>query len=270
MIDLTKIDKLRRPAVSGTFYPSEPNELKSLITNYLDNANLKPMPGKLKAVIVPHAGYIYSALVSAYSYRLMQLHNVTEPIVILGPSHYTTFEGFGESGYTQWATPLGIVNTFSLRNKYNTTYLHLNPGAHDPEHSLEVQIPFLQVINPTSGLEIDPILTGNMPTNLGSEILSKFSTNHFFVISSDLSHYNKYDDAIRKDKRTIQAILDLDHDMFEEIGDACGKKGISIIMKIAEKYDWKTKLLKYANSGDTGGTQDQVVGYVAIAFYEKK
>ncbi len=258
--------EVRRPAVAGAFYPMEQTELSNMINTFFENANVEPIRGELKAIISPHAGYIYSGPVAAYGYKLMQLHNVQKNVILLGPSHYTAFEGLAESGFKQWATPLGIIDAFSIRNQYNTSYIHINPQAHIPEHSLEVQIPFLQSINPH--VKIDPILTGDIASTAGGEILSGYEQDYFFIASSDLSHYHVYDEAVRIDKKTIDAIIDLDTDRFEEIGDACGKKGISILMRIAEKKKWKAKLLKYANSGDTAGPKDEVVGYTSIAFYK--
>ena len=245
---------MRKPAVAGKFYPGDAKEINEMIRNFLDAADTKA-EGKLKGIIVPHAGYVYSGPVAAYAYKLLEGQKIKK-IIMLGPSHYGIFPGLAESGYEKWQTPLGEIQTFSIG-------LNQIPKAHGPEHSLEVQLPFLQ--NVLQDFHIDPILTGDLTPQEGAKLVDR---DAFFIISSDLSHYYPYAQAIERDERTIKLIESLDVENFMIGGDACGKMGIAIIMQLARKKGWKIKLLKYANSGDTAGPKTEVVGYAAFAVIE--
>ncbi len=244
---------MRKPVVAGGFYPADPDELKKMMERYIDEAPPPKIKGKLKGLIVPHAGYIYSGPVAAYAYKLLKEENPGK-IVLIGPSHYAYFRGLAESGHEEWETPLGKVKTFSLGG------MHTYPAAHDPEHSLEVQLPFLQLV--LKDFTVAPILTGDVSPSEGAGLLDK---GHFLLVSSDLSHYQPYTDAVERDKRTIGLIESLDVDGFLGQGDACGKAGIAIAMAMAKKHGWRIRLLHYANSGDTAGPKTGVVGYAAMA-----
>ncbi len=247
---------MRASAVAGGFYPDDPAELKKMMKSYLDAASPPELEGKLKGLIVPHAGYIYSGPVAAYAYKLLKKERPGK-IVLIGPSHYAYFRGLAESGHEEWETPLGRVKTFSLGG------MHTYPAAHGPEHSLEVQLPFMQLV--LKDFTVAPVLTGDIPPQEGAEVLDK---GHFLLVSSDLSHYQPYTDAVERDKRTIGLIESLDIDGFLTQGDACGKTGIAIAMAIAKKHGWSIRLLHYANSGDTAGPKTGVVGYAAMAMTE--
>lgn len=242
---------VRMPAVAGTFYPGDEKELKGMVTKYLEDAKPPELEGELKGLIVPHAGYIYSGPVAAYGYKLMKGQ---KRIILIGPSHHAYFEGICESGHAGWNTPLGIAKAFSMQ-------LNAYPAAHQPEHSVEVQIPFLQVV--LDDFEVDPILTGNVNPSEAADALE--NEDGFLLISSDLSHYLPYDVAVKRDDETIRLIESMDLKGFMEKGDACGKMGILIAMELAKRKGWKFQLLYYANSGDTAGPKTGVVGYAAIA-----
>jgi len=262
------MDSIRKPAVAGAFYPDDPDELRSMISGFLDAAKVKKIPGTLRALIVPHAGYIYSGPVAAYAYRLVAEKSYRK-VVLLGPSHYAGFFGCAESGSAGWQTPLGIVSVGSIRSKFkDLSLLHTLPQAHGPEHSLEVQVPFLQSVL-KGGFTICPVLTGDIRGSAFSdELVRALDGDTLLVISSDLSHYLPYDKAIEKDNLTINAIKTLDLETMDTKGDACGKTAILVLLHIARKKGWKCRLLDARNSGDTAGTKDQVVGYAAFAFYE--
>jgi AmmeMemoRadiSam system protein B len=242
--------EVRDAAVAGSFYPAAADELERLIDEYLENADPEPSDN-LKGIIVPHAGYTYSGAVAAYGYKLL---GKQKKVLALGPSHYAMFPGLAESGMSKWQTPFGKANTYSIGL---TPY----PAAHRPEHSLEVQVPFLQKV--LKEFEFDPILTGEITPSEGADILEKH--DDFLLVSSDLSHYMPYDDAVEKDRKTLSLIEKNDLDAFAADGDACGRMGISIAMELAKRKGWKFRILKYANSGDTAGPKDNVVGYAAIA-----
>jgi len=255
----------RNPAVAGSFYSGDPEELRGMISAYLGSAKPEIPKGKLRGIIVPHAGYIYSGPVAAYGYKLLQdAHSKTpERILILGPSHYAMFPGMVESGHSSWGTPLGETETFSIN-------VPAYPPAHEPEHSLEVQLPFLQHVLEGKKFSICPILTGETSPKEGAAVLEPVAKDSFFVISSDLSHYLPYDAAVTRDRLSVSLIEALDVDGFVKNGDACGKTGIAIMMALAKKKGWKIVKLHYANSGDTAGPKDGVVGYAALAIVEGK
>lgn len=262
----------RMPAVAGTFYPGDAGELRQMISEYLSAAKPETPSGKLRGIIVPHAGYIYSGPVAAWGYKLLQdpklkIHD-TGRILLLGPSHYSMFMGLAEGGFQSWRTPLGETGTFSIRGKGNQEIINTYPGAHEPEHSLEVQLPFLQHVLEGRKFAIDPVLTGEIAPGPAAAVLEQSAKDPFFVVSSDLSHYMPYGDAVAKDSKSIALMEALDVEGFAGRGDACGKTGIAAVMALARKKGWKIKKLHYANSGDTAGPKSEVVGYAALAILE--
>jgi hypothetical protein len=221
---------------------------------------------RLRGIIVPHAGYIYSGPVAAYAYNLMRTSDMPRRIVIIGPSHYAAFPGLAESGYAAWSTPLGDIDAFSIMDEENG--IAVFPPAHEQEHSLEVQLPFLQVALEGKPFTIDPILTGEIGPKAGAEALAPALEDAFLVVSSDLSHYMPYGDAVKKDARTLGLIDSMDAGRFLMEGDACGRSGIAIAIELARMKKWKIRRLRYANSGDTAGPKSEVVGYAALAITE--
>lgn len=247
---------IRYPAVSGSFYPDDPDELDKLVESYIANTKKLQVKGNLRGIIVPHAGYIYSGQVAAYAYKqLIDLE--IEKVILIGPSHYGIFNGFAESGSNEWKMPFGSIKTFSLNQ-------NVISKAHESEHSLEVQLPFLH--STLKEFKFCPLLTGNIDPILGANILEK--SNDFFVISSDLSHYLPYNSAKIIDGSTLKAITNLDIDSFLVSGEACGKTGIGIMMEICKRKNWEIELLNYSNSGESAGPKNQVVGYAALAVIE--
>jgi AmmeMemoRadiSam system protein B len=262
---------IRPPAVAGTFYPDEPSELREMITDFLDAAGEVSVPGKLRALVVPHAGYIYSGPTAAFGYKLLaQFAKKVKNIVMLGPSHYAGFSGLVESGMSHWQTPLGVVKTKSLADLTNEKKLiAISPQAHLPEHSLEVQVPFLQMTI-EENFSFYPALTGDLnPREIGQLLERADSTNTVFIASSDLSHYNPYEKAKLIDEKANKYVPALDITNAEKTLDACGRNGILSLMHLAKANGWKGKLLDYRNSGDTAGDRIRVVGYGAYAFYEE-
>ncbi len=247
---------IRYPAVAGRFYPNDPDEIERMIEQYLIDAKKSDLKGELKGIIVPHAGYVYSGPVAAYAYKEM-MNSGIKKAVMLGPSHYGIFPGLAESGASSWKTPLGDVRIFTIGQNAISK-------AHEPEHSLEVQLPFLQTV--LSDFEIAPLLTGDIDPVSGADLLE--NREEFFVISSDLSHYLTYEQAVSTDRATLSSITSLDVKGFVTSGEACGKTAIGIMMEIAKRKDWRIELLHYANSGDTAGPKSEVVGYAALAVLE--
>lgn len=261
-------EEVREPAVAGAFYPSDENELKKMIEGYLKKAGDTKISGRLRGLVVPHAGYVYSGLTAAYGYKLlMKQKTQPEKILLFGPAHYGMFVGAAESGSTTWMTPIGPVNAGSIASKIEDKGLmHTYPQVHRQEHCLEVQLPFLQKVMKNQ-FTVYPVLTGEInPAMLANAVEPLIDDDTLYIASSDLSHYHSYADAKRIDSVANQSIPSLDFKKAEYI-EACGKTAILTLMQIAKSKGWKGKLLDYRNSGDTAGPKDGVVGYGAYAFY---
>ncbi|MBN1258425.1 AmmeMemoRadiSam system protein B, partial [Candidatus Peregrinibacteria bacterium] len=253
----------REPAVAGMFYPADPTALQGMITSYLNEAKDFELPN-LKGLICPHAGYVYSGPTAGVAYRQIQNRPIPENLFLIGPAHHVYIEA-GVGNYSSFVTPLGEVPVNrDIAGKLEHGDFPFEKEAHRPEHCLEVQVPFIQMTAPKSS--IIPILVGGMsPEELAKSLDEYFvRPDTFFIISSDLSHYQLYDEAVETDKRTLKIIEKLDIQE-ENLVDACGKIGIGAIMRLAKKHGYKIKLLDYRNSGDTAGDKSAVVGYGALA-----
>jgi MEMO1 family protein len=263
---------IRKAAVAGGFYPLEKRGIESHIENYLSEAKSTQIPGNLRGLVVPHAGYVYSGPIAAYGYKLLSSHQKNiQKIILLGPSHHAGFYGAAEAGFDVWETPIGKVKAgkiSDLLENPDPDLFPIYPEAHIPEHCLEVQLPFLQMamkkeftIFPLLICEIDP---GKLALALRNAIDEKT----LVIASSDLSHYHPYEKAMKIDAIANDAIPRLDIQKFEEYGDACGKLPILTLMHLAKLNGWTGKFLDYRNSGDTAGDKDRVVGYGCFAFYK--
>lgn len=257
-------EKVRQPAVAGAFYPDDSEELRNTVELFLSKAKDIPIPGKLRGLVVPHAGYIYSGPIAAYGYKALMKEKVNKAIII-GPSHYGIFPGACESGFQLWETPLGRVKAMSASGWPVSVY----PPAHAPEHCLEVQLPFLQVLFGEK-IEVWPLLCGEVePEVLAERVMKELDKKTVVIASSDLSHYKEYEAAKRTDRIANESVPALDIPRFVREGDACGKTAILTLMHIAKKKKWKGLMLDYRNSGDTAGPKSNVVGYGCYAFYEE-
>lgn len=262
--------ELRRPIVSGTFYPDDPKILKKMIKGFLDTAIIEKSKSLVKAIIVPHAGYVYSGPVAAYAFKLIENYPY-EKIILLGPSHHFSFNNLISCPKGYWETPLGKVETLS-KNDFSelkdVNEIVESSEIHQPEHCLEVQLPFLQIV--LNHFQIFPLLAGNIINckKIGDILLSIYDEKTLLLISSDLSHYLPYNEAKMLDKVTIDSLLANDIKRFQEYGDACGKTPIEILLNIANTKKWQPNLLCAMNSGETSGQKSQVVGYASIAYYE--
>jgi hypothetical protein len=210
-------------------------------------------------LIVPHAGYVYSGPVAATAYRyLAALPSPPRRLALIGPSHYVGFDGLATSGADAFQTPLGLIATDSRAPDATTN----NVAAHADEHSLEVQLPFLQVV--LDAFTLQPMLTGNVAAEDAADVLDQaLSERDAAVISSDLSHYLTYDAARERDQRTASAICEL---RAEDLGrhDACGVTAVQAGLLVARRHDWGCRLVDLRNSGDTAGDRTRVVGYGAF------
>ena len=261
---------IRRPVVAGTFYPDEPLVLKNMIDGYLHQATVEKLKVQPKALIVPHAGYVYSGPVAAYAFKLIERYSYKK-VILLGPSHHFSFDNLVSCAKGYWQTPFGKVEQLSKGDfpklKYKKEIIE-SSEIHEQEHSLEIQLPFLQTV--LSDFQIFPLLTGAIINykKISDILLSIYDEKTLFLISSDLSHYLPYNEAKMTDKVTIDAILANDVQRFNKYGNACGKTSIEILLNIANKKQWKSKLLCAMNSGETSGDKKQVVGYASIVYHE--
>ncbi len=260
----------RTPAVAGMFYPAEPGRLREMVNGFLDAAKVEDLPS-LKAIIVPHAGYVYSGPTAGVAYAQVA-KNVPEShrktVVLIGPAHFG-FTVASAGDYECLITPLGEVGVNArIVGELEGAGLGFDEEVHRPEHSLEVQLPFIQTVFP--GSDIVLILCGSVTPDALAEVLGPYFARPdcFFVVSSDLSHYSPYAEAVETDKQSLTTIKNLDI-QGEAVVDACGKVGIQALMRLAKKNDFKLKVLDYRNSGDTAGDKSSVVGYAAIACYQK-
>lgn len=260
---------IRQPAVAGTFYPTQPGRLQSQVTRFLDNAVPDTLSHPPKAIIAPHAGYIYSGPIAGSAFKPLQsnMAGVTR-IVIIGPAHTLPIQGLATVSVDAFATPLGSVpiDKASMEAIRPFSQLHINDAAHRQEHSLEVMLPFLQTI--AGEFSIVPIVAGHTTAQEVAEILTALwnGPETLIVISSDLSHYNDYDTAQILDQQTAAAIQNLQPDKLKR-NSACGLLPIQGLLLKAEEEGLTAKTVDLRNSGDTAGTKDRVVGYGAFHFY---
>ena len=272
--------KVRQPAVAGAFYPSGPKELATMIDGFLAKATPPPLEN-IVALVAPHAGYVYSGPVAAYSYALLKGRKF-DRVVVIAPSHYEAFGFSSVFDGAAYATPFGQVpvdQAFAARLAKMSSLIKLSgvghtPSADHPEHALEVQLPFLQrVIGP---FQLVPIVMGEQSYDACRALgvaLAKLvqGTNTLIVASSDLSHYHRYDEATKLDRKTLKAIeeydyFDLSRNLELRVWEACGGGPIVATMIAAERLGAsQAKLLHYANTGDVTGDHSRVVGYGAVA-----
>jgi len=255
------MEAIRQPAVAGSFYPDDPDELHAMLDRYLGEAvNHGPFP---KALIVPHAGYVYSGPVAATGYaRLKRVADRIQRVVLMGPSHRVPFRGLALSSASRFRTPLGDipVDTRAREVLLDLPQAHINDAAHFQEHSLEVHLPFLQAT--LNEFTLVPVVVGDTSPEAVCEAIELLwgGPETLVVISSDLSHYHDYDTASELDRTTSRAIESL---AFERISheDACGRNPVSGLLLYARRHGLHTETIDLRNSGDTAGPRDRVVGY---------
>ncbi len=263
-------ENIRPPAVAGTFYPSDPQNLRSEIQRYLENAeNRVTDHSPVRAVIVPHAGYIFSGPVAAYAYKLLQREPTPKRIILMGPSHRAWFQGIAAADVDAFRTPLGnqpVDRDYIVDLVRNYPQFSASNGPHEMEHCLEVQVPFIQMIYP--GVPLVPLLFGHLdPLEIGEVLLAVIAPGDIIIVSSDLSHYHPNTTAHALDGQFINAVLEGQVTGVAQ-GEACGQVPTMSLMTIAAARGWKPHLLDYRTSGDIMGDRSQVVGYAAIAYTE--
>lgn len=257
---------VRSPAVAGTFYPADARELHTMVSAYLDAAEASGHPPK--AIIAPHAGYVYSGPVAATAYaHLANARNTIKRVVLLGPAHRVDFDGLAVSGADAFATPLGTipVDKPAIAKILALPQVQVLDEAHALEHSLEVHLPFLQEV--LDDFTLVPLAVGEATPEETGEVLETLwgGPETLIVISSDLSHYHDYETAKQLDRATSHAIETLrPQDIHYE--HACGRNPVNGLLYAARKHGLRARTVDLRNSGDTAGPRDQVVGYGAYVF----
>jgi hypothetical protein len=262
----------RPAAVAGTFYPGDQVALARELLGFLDETRDAPLaPGFPKALIVPHAGYIYSGPVAAHAYALLRpAMGIVKRVLLLGPCHRVAVRGLALPEAEAFETPLGRVeiDAEAVKAIKDLPQVTVNAATHAQEHSLEVQVPFLQQV--LKGFRLVPLVVGQATRGEVAAVLDRLwgGPETLIVISTDLSHYHPYDTARAIDRKTVQAIAafrtDIDHVQ------ACGATPVIGLLEAAKKRGMTPELLDARNSGDTAGGRDRVVGYASFALWEKR
>jgi len=260
---------VRLPAVAGQFYPDDPTELARDVDALLHASNPAPCSGPLHGVIVPHAGYTYSGGVAGIAYgALRDSHQDIHTVLLVGPAHHVYLEGLGTSSAQIWRTPLGDVwlATDEAEQLIND-FADVRPrdDAHEFEHSLEVQLPFLQRIL-APGWQLLPLVVGHASTTSVSGVLGHFlcQSGVVVVVSTDLSHYLPYEDAKLRDATTAGRIVECQAAEIND-DDACGAYPLRGFLDAVVEAGCHIEQLAVASSGDSHGSHDRVVGYGAFA-----
>lgn len=265
--DLKKDEKVVRKTVfSGTWYPGTKDELNSVVDTYFNNVEQQEINGEVKAIILPHAGYVYSGQVAATGVK--HANGKYNTVILLGPSHRHPLRGVSILDITHYETPLGEIRiSKKVKDMLKEDIIKTDPDAHAQEHSLEIELPFLQ--KHLGDFELIPILVGPVDINKFTEILLKYYDDKtLIVVSADLSHYHSYDEAVELDTYCLNTIQNLDINGLDNC-EIDAPWAIAALMLIANKKNWKNKVLMYKNSGDVTGDKSRVVGYSSVAFYEE-
>jgi MEMO1 family protein len=272
-------EKIRESVIAGSWYPGHPGTLKTQIGKYLDQAPLVPLEGTLVGLVVPHAGYMYSGGVAAHAYKVL-LQQPFDRVLILAPSHRAYFQGASVYRSGGYRTPLGIV---PLDHELIESLLQQSslfdyvPKAEAQEHSLEIQLPFLQVV--LGDFQLTPILMGDQSfepcRKLAEAIVHVCEGKKVLLIAStDLSHFHPYQEAKRLDQIVLDRVSAFDpaglaQDIEKRICEACGGGAMVALMLAAQKLGaTKSRILQYANSSDVTGDTQSVVGYMAAALLD--
>ena len=280
-VSISFAQKIRSPVVAGSFYPGDAAELKSFIDNSLKKASEVKLDGKIVAVISPHAGYKFSGQVAADMYKLL-LGKKYDVVCVIAPSHREAIKGVSIYSGDGYETPLGIINIdkeLAKKLVKASPVIKFSDSGHGAEHSLEVQLPFLQTV--LKNFKLLPLVMGQQDFEtckaLG-RVLGKIlkDENALIVMSSDLSHFHKYEDAVKLDDELIRAVKFYDYLLLVRSlsirkCEACGGGPIIAGMIAAQNLGAnKAQIIKYANSGDVTNDKSSVVGYMSAVFLKSK
>jgi MEMO1 family protein len=260
---------IRPPAVAGSFYPADAGRLRAAVDGYLAAADESRAAATPKAVIAPHAGYVYSGPVAGHAFAALgDGASAIRRAVVIGPAHFVPFRGMAVPSAAAFQTPLGDVplDRAAIEAIRDLPQVQVADVPHEPEHALEVELPFLQAV--LGDFALVPLLVGDAPAGEVAQVLDRLwdGDDTLLVISSDLSHYEPYERARAHDAATAAAIERLG---FAKLGprDACGWLPIAGLLLEARRRGLTTTRLDLRNSGDTAGPRDQVVGYGAWSFH---
>jgi MEMO1 family protein len=270
---------IRMPAVAGKFYDGNPDILRNRIREYLNKAEEVNIPGTLLGFISPHAGYMYSGPVAGHVYKQL-IGKKYKTVFVLAPSHYARFPGVSVIPIGLYRTPLGDVpiDNIKIRElvKSNSDVFKFFPEADRSEHSLEVQVPFLQYVL-EEGWKIVPIIFGQNDLETSTRVVEAISANYdpaenLIIASSDMSHYYPQTEAETMDKKALEMVTQLDIEGLISSFDnrnceMCGSGPVITMLVLTSALEGKAKVIKYSTSGDITGDRSQVVGYGAVAFY---
>lgn len=271
---------MRAAAVAGSFYPSSPKTLQREVDEFLERVELPRHSGKIYGLVSPHAGYMYSGLTAAHAYGPVK-GKTFDAVIVVGPSHQEYFQGISIFPGAGYRTPLGNVPIHEdLRSRIarEDKGIMISSAGHRTEHSVEVQLPFLQRV--LGSFSFVPVVMGDQTADLARNLADAIASaatgmNVLLAASSDLSHYHPYDDAVSLDRRVIDLV-----EAFDPIGlmdrlehrqvEACGGGPIVAVMLAAKKLGAKTShVVHYCNSGDVSGEKGAVVGYLSAIFTDE-
>jgi AmmeMemoRadiSam system protein B/AmmeMemoRadiSam system protein A len=272
------MEKIRESVIAGAWYPGNPAALKKEIQKWLHQAVVSPLEGELIALIAPHAGYTYSGGVAAHAYKLLENHPF-DRVLIVAPSHRARFKGSSIYNLGGYRTPLGVapLDRETVDALFQqSAHISYVPQAHEQEHSLEIQLPFLQAA--LGDFRLTPIVMGDQSYHHCKQLSEAIANacrgkKVLLIASSDLSHYHSYGDAKTLDSNVIDRVAALDpqglaQNLQKGRCEACGGGPMTTVMLAAQRLGAnKAKVLHYANSGDVTGDHSGVVGYMAAAFY---
>lgn len=259
----------RPPAVAGTFYPAEPARLAATVDRLLVEAAPPPVPGRVKALVSPHAGYVYSGSTAALAFAALGADAAVTRVVVACPTHRVGIRGIALPGADAFATPLGDVpvDAAAVTALSALPQVLTRPDVHAAEHALEVQLPFLQRV--LGDFTLVPLAVGDVSPEEAAAALDAVwgGPETLVVISTDLSHYLPYDLARARDRATVDRILRVAPPL--ESHQACGVRPLNGLLTAAGRHGLRPTLLGLCNSGDTAGDRARVVGYAAIAWHEE-
>ena len=271
MASINPLSNVRHAAVAGMFYPADAGELADDIEALLGQAPALPLdPRRIKAIAVPHAGYIFSGETAACAYALIAARrDAIERVVLLGPTHRVAIHGLALPEADGFDTPLGVVavDRDLVAAALALPQVGVSRAAHAAEHSLEVQLPFLQRV--VDRFSLLPLAVGRASATEVAQVLDALwgGPETLIVISTDLSHFHPYDDAVRIDAMTVDDVLALSTTIDHE--HACGATPLNGLLLCAQRRGLTPHLIDVRNSGDTAGDRSRVVGYGAFAFTEQ-
>jgi MEMO1 family protein len=264
---------IRKAAVKGSFYPEACIKVKQYFKEFNITFDAMKIPDEIRniiprAVIVPHAGYIYSGFTANFAYRFLK-HSKATRIIVIGPSHHHYFKGISGAYYETYETPCGELEIdsaylFALAKQFNIGF---EPKAHQKEHSTEVQFPFIK--HYFSKIKVIELIYGEIEAKSLAQIINALLQNkdNAVVISSDLSHFHHLKEAHALDQHCLKGVKNLDIKALEKGCKACGRTGIQAMILAAKHLKLSSKLLDYRTSADVTGDSNSVVGYMSAMFY---